>query len=113
MIELNEPALHYAVEMCRLYDNYKVVIVTPRINHTKVRNKVLVDLVGNNEISKIMPDYIIMKNGSSIRWLPYSENSARGYKCHLLIVDPIVETADKNVYRALEILKMNEEGNKI
>ena len=91
MVYLREHSLQYAISFCQLKDHYKVYIAVFRKQDVKKQFSKIINLKNKNIIDCIFLNnerYCLIKfiNGSVIKISNINE-SCRGQRCHLLIVD--------------------------
>lgn len=110
MIWLSDEAIEYAFAKCRSERGYKIIVaVSNRHKQQNVEYALRRNIRDTDEFNKVLRCggniLIEFKNGSYIKVIPAVEN-ARGYKCHLLIVDEYVDDEIINcVFKPMEILE--------
>lgn len=110
MIYLTDSAVQYAANICSELAGYKVSIACSREKANKLIEKLLL-IIDSNNITKKYSDTLYFKNGSLIRFVPFSESTI-GVRAHLLIVDHKVK--DEFLHQVLlpmetmDWYKMNE-----
>lgn len=116
MLYYSKAALRYAFDRCLERERYKVGIAT---SHRHQAANILLDMIKNISPSEVQVllltkhnPCVRFSNGSEISFIPQNE-SARGRKLHLLIVDEDVESQFLQcVLRPMEILEYMERSER-
>lgn len=113
MIYLNEYSLQYAISLCQSKDHYKVHIAVFTKQNVKKQFFKIVDLQNKNTVCTTLSKnegYCLIKfiNGSVIK-MSTPNQSCRGQRCHLLIVDKrIKKDVIEKVLMPYETLNYNK-----
>lgn len=111
MIFLSDSSVRYAVDICRKKEGYNIVIAATKESRDIAIEKLLLLTMDADDV-RIINSYnnfkIMFDNGSLILLIS-AEDSSRGHRAHLLVVDELAsEEYVHTILRPMETLTWSE-----